>query len=77
MTTYYHVLSYPTAQGDRIVTEIFNPIPGQILKSFEVPEPSIPFNPLTILTDGRVEELKRLKAETYQQAVNYLKQLGS
>lgn len=78
MSTYY-VLAFPCANDpsdELIVTSIFNPSPGQVLATFTTPESSIPFNPLTILTDGRIEDVQRLEAETYEKAKAFLANLS-
>ena len=72
MTTFY-VLSEPCSNDDElIVTSIFNPKQGQVIAEFQVPEPSAEFNPITYLTDGRIEESQRLHDETRAKAEKFL-----
>jgi hypothetical protein len=52
----------------RVIEHLFNPAPGQVVAEVEIKEPAIPFNPLTFMTDGRVEEGQRLRAIALQQA---------
>jgi hypothetical protein len=70
MTTYY-VLSEPCSNnpnGDLIVTDIWNPKPGQVIAEFTAPE--IEFNPMTYLT--KLDEVKRLHDETRAKAEKFL-----
>lgn len=69
MKTYYVTATH------EIMTSVFNPPDGFILAEFPVEETAIPFNPLTILTDGRIEDIQRLDAEGRLKAEEYLSSL--
>jgi len=49
---------YVTADH-KIVASVFNPPAGWILAEFKVAKPSIPFNPLSMLADGHIEETRQ------------------
>lgn len=70
MSTTYYV----TADLE-ISTAIFNAPPGWILAEFPADEPPIPFNPLTVFTDGRKEEVERLTDVAKIRAVQYIDHL--
>lgn len=65
---------YVTADH-KIVTSIFNPPDGWILAEFPVKQPAKPFNPLTVLSDGRTAELEANRVDAQLRAEAFLNQL--